>query len=259
MPIRPLPLAAALLAAATLAAAAPKEGPPAEPGPFRPAELVELTTLDPTIKLDVRYATTDNFVGRAVYTQARAFLERPAAEALVRVHKALATSGYGLVVFDGYRPWTVTKLFWDLTPQDKKAFVADPQKGSKHNRGCAVDLSLYDLKTGRAASMPSAYDEMSERAYPTYAGGEADARARRDLLRVAMEHEGFFVYAWEWWHFDYKDWTSYPILDVPFSEIGPPPHPRLRRSISRRHASSTSRTRSTSARSTGRPPTPRSR
>ena len=206
-----------LLFAFTLSLAA--EGPPVETGTFRPADLVELTTLDPTIKLDVRYATANNFVGKAVYAQARAFLERPAAEALVRVHRALAKSGYGLVVFDGYRPWSVTKMFWDLTPEDKRVFVADPSKGSKHNRGCAVDLSLYDLKTGREVEMPSAYDEMSEKAYPTYAAGSAEARGRRDLLRDAMLAEGFFVYPWEWWHFDYKDWTSYPILNVPFDRI----------------------------------------
>ncbi|HEX4826200.1 MAG TPA: cyclase family protein [Candidatus Polarisedimenticolaceae bacterium] len=193
--------------------------PPVETGTFRSADLVELVSLDPTIKLDVRYATANNFTGKAVYAQARVFLERPAAEALVRAHKALAKSGYGLLVFDGYRPWSVTKAFWDLTPQDKKVFVADPSKGSKHNRGCAVDLSLYDLATGREVAMPSPYDDMTEKAYATYAGGDVDARTRRDLLRDTMGHEGFFVYPWEWWHFDYKDWTSYPILDLPFDKI----------------------------------------
>jgi D-alanyl-D-alanine dipeptidase/kynurenine formamidase len=195
------------------------EAPPTEAGPFRSPELVELTVLDPTIRLDVRYATANNFVGRPVYTEARAFLQRPAAEALVRAHRALRKDGYGLLVFDGYRPWSVTKLFWDLTPQDKKSFVADPKKGSKHNRGCAVDLTLYDLATGKEVEMPGAYDEMSERSYPTYAGGSVEARKARDLLRSAMEREGFFVYAFEWWHFDYRDWLDYPILNVPFTEI----------------------------------------
>ena len=217
------------LLVAALAAADPQDAPPVEAGSFRPPDLVELTTLDPTIKLDIRYATAKNFVGRAVYAQARAFLQRPAAEALVRAHRALGKEGYGLLVFDGYRPWAVTKVFWDLTPEDKKDFVADPRKGSKHNRGCAVDLSLYDLKTGKEVEMPGAYDEMSERSYPTYAGGKPEARSRRDLLRAAMEHEGFFVYPWEWWHFDFKDWTEYPILDVPFGKIGAgtskPPQP----------------------------------
>jgi D-alanyl-D-alanine dipeptidase/kynurenine formamidase len=193
---------------------------PVEPGPFRAPDLVELVALEPTIRLDIRYATANNFVGRPVYGEARAFLQRPAAEALVRVHRALAKDGFGLLVFDGYRPWTVTKLFWDLTPEDKRVFVADPQKGSKHNRGCAIDLTLYDLATGKEVVMPGAYDEMSERSYATYDKGEAKARERRDLLRQAMEHEGFFVYPWEWWHFDYKDWRDYPILDVPFGAIG---------------------------------------
>ena len=194
-------------------------GPPSEPGPFRPADLVELVTLDSTIKLDVRYATPNNLAGRAVYAEAHAFLQRPAAEALVRAHRALKASGFGLLVFDGYRPWRVTKLFWDVTPPDKREFVADPAKGSKHNRGCAVDLSLYDLRTGAEAEMPSAYDEMSPRAYPDYAGGAAAARERRDLLRRAMEHEGFTVEPNEWWHFNYKDWAQYPIMDVPFAAI----------------------------------------
>jgi zinc D-Ala-D-Ala dipeptidase len=197
-----------------------QDAPPREPGPFRSPDLVELVKLDGTIKLDIRYATPNNFTGRAVYDHARAFLQRPAAEALVRAHRALAPRGYGLLVFDGYRPWRVTKLFWDVTPPDKHEFVADPAKGSKHNRGCAVDLSMYDLATGREVEMPSAYDEMSPRAYPTYAGGSAEARARRDMLREAMEHEGFTVEPNEWWHFNYKDWAQYPILDIAFGEIG---------------------------------------
>jgi D-alanyl-D-alanine dipeptidase len=197
-----------------------QDGPPKEAGPFRAADLVELTTLDSTIKLDVRYATPNNLAGRAVYTEARAFLQRPAALALVRAHRALNAKGYGLLVFDGYRPWRVTKLFWDVTPPEKHEFVADPAKGSKHNRGCAVDLSMYDLKTGVEVEMPSVYDEMSSRAYPTYEGGGARARERRDLLRAAMEHEGFTVEPNEWWHFNYQDWPEYSILDIPFSDIG---------------------------------------
>ena len=194
-------------------------GPPKEAGTFREPELVELIKLDPTIKLDVRYATANNFTGRAVYTEARAFLQRPAAEALVRASRALMKKGYGLSVFDGYRPWSVTKLFWEVTPADKKQFVADPAKGSRHNRGCAVDLTLYDLKTGRQVSMPGEYDEMSERSHINYAGGTAEQRRLRDLLRAAMEAEGFAPYEPEWWHYDFKDWRLYPILDLSFSEL----------------------------------------
>lgn len=194
--------------------------PPVEQGEFRPADLVELSTLDPTIKLDVRYATSRNFLGTPLYSQARAFMQRPAAEALLRVQRALAKEGYGLLVHDAYRPWYVTKIFWDATPADKHNFVADPATGSRHNRGCAVDLTLYTLRDGRAVKMPSLYDEMSERAYPTYAGGTDDQRRLRELLRRHMEAEGFAVYEFEWWHFDYRDWKSYAIQNVRFEAMG---------------------------------------
>ena len=207
------------LAIALAACAPPPSGPPRERGTFRDADLVEIVTLDPTIRLDIRYATADNLVGRPVYPEARAFLQRPAAEALVRAHRALAASGYGIVVFDGYRPWSVTKIFWDVTPPEKRDFVADPSKGSKHNRGCAVDLSLFDLELGREVEMTGAFDEMSERSAADYAGGTPEQRARRDLLRRAMEKEGFDVYPFEWWHFDYKDWRQYRILNLPFEAI----------------------------------------
>ncbi len=196
-----------------------QEQPPKEEGTFRAPELVELKKLDKTIKLDIRYATPNNFAGRPVYTESRAFLQRPAAEALLRASRTLRNQGYGLAVFDGYRPWSVTKLFWDLTPADKKQFVADPARGSRHNRGCAVDLTLYDLHTGEEVSMPGEYDEMGERSHINYAGGTAKQRRLRDLLRAAMQAEGFAVYEPEWWHFDYKDWRLYPILNLSFAEI----------------------------------------
>jgi D-alanyl-D-alanine dipeptidase len=182
-------------------------------------ELVELIRLDSTIMTDIRYATENNFMKRPMYTQARAFLERPAAEALVRVNKALHAQGYGLLVFDGYRPWSITKKFWDETPPDKRAFVADPKHGSKHNRGCAVDLSLYKLRTGKEVEMTSPYDEFSERASPDYTGGTASQRKAREILISAMKAEGYTVNQGEWWHFDYKDWEKYPIMDVKFEEI----------------------------------------
>lgn len=186
----------------------------------READLVELTKLSKTIKLNIKYATADNFVGRAVYPEARAFLQRPAAAAVIRVHKLLKKHGLGIVVYDGYRPWAITKLFWDVVPEDKRKFVADPAKGSKHNRGCAIDLSIYNLKTGRAIPMPSGFDEFTERASPDYPGGTAEERSNRDMLRRMMEAEGFTVNPNEWWHFDYKDWEQYAIYDIAFSEIG---------------------------------------
>jgi D-alanyl-D-alanine dipeptidase len=195
------------------------ESPPVEPGKFRTPELVELLQLEPTLKLDIRYATANNFVGRPLYTEARAFLQKPAAEALQRAHQKLRQQGYGLLIFDGYRPWAITKLFWDVTPPKLHNFVANPRKGSKHNRGCAIDLSLFDWQTGQEVEMPGAYDEMTERSYPNYNGGTAAQRKARDLLRAAMEAEGFAVNEFEWWHFDYKDWRQYPILNLSFAEL----------------------------------------
>jgi D-alanyl-D-alanine dipeptidase len=200
--------------------AAIKAQPPNPQGASRASDLVELVKLDPTIKLDIRYATDNNFLRTPVYTQARAFLQRPAAEALLRAHRELKSRGYGLIIHDGYRPWYVTKIFWDATPRDKKIFVANPTEGSRHNRGCAVDLSLYDLKSGKEVQMPSGYDEMTDRAYANYAGGTANERALRTLLRQMMEKQNFRVNPTEWWHFDYKDWKQYPILNVTFEDLG---------------------------------------
>lgn len=196
----------------------------------REARLVELITLDKTIKLDIRYATENNFVGKKVYPEARAFLQKPAAKALKRIHKKLKEQGLGLVIFDGYRPWSITKLFWEVTPEDKRKFVANPERGSKHNRGCAVDLSIYDLKTGEPIDMPSAYDEFTERASPDYTGGTEKQRENRDMLRRLMEAEGFAVNPNEWWHFDYKDWEKYAIYDISFEEAG---QNRLRKQVAK--------------------------
>ncbi len=182
--------------------------------------MVELARLDPGIHLDIRYATSNDFLGTPVYSQARAFLQRPAAEALLRALHRLEPLGLGLLIHDAYRPWFVTKIFWDATPPEGKIFVADPAQGSRHNRGCAVDLTLYDLATGRAIEMPGLYDEMSPRSYPNFPGGTSLGRWHRDVLRRAMEAEGFTVYEYEWWHFDYKDWHSYPILNIPFEKLG---------------------------------------
>ena len=193
--------------------------PPAESGEFREADLVELTTLDPSIKLEIRYATANNFLGTRIYDEARAFLQRPAADALVRAHRALKPLGYGVLIHDAYRPWYVTKIFWDATPASKKWLVADPSQGSKHNRGSAVDLTLYDLKTGQPVEMVSTYDESTDRAYAEYPGGTSRQRWHRELLRQALEAQGFVVNPQEWWHFDFKDWRSYRIGNIPFSKI----------------------------------------
>lgn len=209
-PLRPVPV----LRAEALAAR-----PPHETGPFRAVDLVPVASLDPTIRLDVRYATTNNFMRAAFYSSARAYLQRPAAEAVARASRALRPLGYGLLVHDAYRPWYVTKMFWEGTPAAQRIFVADPAQGSRHNRGAAVDLTLYDLRTGRPVEMPGGYDEFSNRSYPYYPGGTSLQRWHRALLRGAMEAEGFTVFEAEWWHFDYRDWRQFPIGTETFEEI----------------------------------------
>ncbi|MEP6692888.1 MAG: M15 family metallopeptidase, partial [Gemmatimonadaceae bacterium] len=194
--------------------------PPTERPGIRPADLAELVVLDSTIKLEIRYATSSNFLGTPFYSQARAFMQRPAAEALVRVHRSLKPYGYGLLVHDAYRPWFVTKMFWDATPDAKKIFVANPATGSRHNRGEAVDLTLYDLKSGRPIEMPGTYDETTGRSYANYPGATSLQRWHRDLLRRVMEADGFTVNPEEWWHFDFKDWKLYPIGNQTFEKLG---------------------------------------
>ena len=203
----------------SLRAEALAASPPAEAGPFVPNDLVELVRLDPSIELEIRYATTNNFLGTRFYDEPRAFLQRPAAEAVVRAHRALRQQGYGLLIHDAYRPWYVTKMFWDATPIDRRWLVADPAQGSRHNRGAAVDLTLYDLATGRPVEMPSTYDESTDRAYADYPGGTTRQRWHRALLRRAMEAEGFRANVTEWWHFDHSTWRSYAITNVPFDRL----------------------------------------
>jgi D-alanyl-D-alanine dipeptidase/CubicO group peptidase (beta-lactamase class C family) len=189
--------------------------PPVQPAGLRTSELVDLRALDPTLSFDVRYATDDNFLGTPVYDTPAAMLQRPAAEALLAAHRSLAPHGLGLCVFDGYRPWRVTKLFWEATPPALREFVADPANGSRHNRGCAVDVGLCDLRTGQLVDMPSDFDEFTDRAHADHPGGTARQRWYRELLRAAMEPHGFSVFESEWWHFDFHLWREYPVLDEP--------------------------------------------
>ena len=183
------------------------------------AALVDLSALDATVRLDIRYATANNFLGRPVYTQARAFLRPDVVRSLLAAHAALKPRGFGLLVFDAYRPLSVTRLFWNELPPEKRRFVANPRKGSNHNRGCAVDVSLYDLVSGREVAMPSPYDEMSARASADFAGGTAEARGLRDLLRSTLEASGFRVNPGEWWHFDHHDCPRYSVLDLSFEAL----------------------------------------
>ena len=188
-------------------------------GVFRPSELTDLATIDPSMKFDIRYATDNNFMGKALYSSARAFMQKPAAEALARVHRKLEARGLGILVHDAYRPWHVTKMFWEATPENLRNFVANPATGSRHNRGCAVDLTLFDRKTGEPVTMVSGFDEFSDRAYPEYIGGTSRQRWYRELLRTMMEAEGFAVYENEWWHYDYQDWKEYNLQNDRFEDL----------------------------------------
>ncbi len=193
--------------------------PPVEDRRFRKSNLTELNTQMPNLVLDIRYASDNNFMGSTFYRQPRAFMQREAAEALATVQQLMNEQGYTLLIHDAYRPWYVTKMFWEATPDDMKIFVANPKNGSRHNRGCAVDLSLADLKTGRPIDMGAGYDEFSTRSFPDYPVASGLQQWHRELLRDAMESAGFTIYEFEWWHFDYGEWRNYPIMNVRFEEI----------------------------------------
>ncbi len=203
-----------------LLAGARKMSPPTQSGRLRKPDLVEVNKLEPSTKLDVRYATTDNFMGAPFYDSPRFFMQRPAANGLIRAHRKLAEQGFGIVLIDGYRPWYATRMFWDAVPPESRPFVADPSQGSRHNRGCAADISMFELATGKIVEMAGRYDEPSARSSPLYVGGTSIQRWRRDLLKNAMEAEGFDVYVNEWWHFDYGEWRNYPVMNFGFSELG---------------------------------------
>ena len=196
-----------------------KAGPDLNEPPVH-AGLIELTRLDPTIRLDIRYATTNNFTGRQLYSQPRAFLVTPAAQALLDAHRAAQTVGFGLTIYDAYRPWRVTKKLWDATPPGpKRNYVANPKRGSKHNRGCAVDLTLHHLSDGAEVAMPSGYDEFTMRAHRSFVDAPPEAIKHRSLLERVMQGAGFRGASNEWWHFDFVVWENYPVLDIPFEDL----------------------------------------
>ena len=165
----------------------------------------------------ITYATDQNFLKRKIYPSAELFLRKPAAEGLVKAAEILRKQGLGLVLYDGYRPYAVTVLFYEEVGDT--TFVADPRKGSKHNRGMAIDLSMYNLKTGELVEMPSGYDEASKRAYHEYSGGSEVAKQNRQILRSAMEKAGFSIFKYEWWHYDFMGWESCPTYDLWHDEI----------------------------------------
>jgi zinc D-Ala-D-Ala dipeptidase len=199
-----------------LLARSPLPTPKPEPANRQPLQLVDLPTIAPNIRLDLRYATTNNFLKRAVYSQARCLLRQPIAEKLAKVQADLATQGFGLKVFDCYRPLSVQKQMWAILPDDR--YVANPANGSRHNRGAAVDVALVD-RAGKDLEMPSAFDDFSDRANSDYPKVTAAARKHRYLLAQAMQRQGFTPLITEWWHFDGPGWQNFGLLDVPFGAV----------------------------------------
>jgi len=179
--------------------------------------LVEIKKYIPEIVLDIRYATTNNFMHMRMYTQARAFARLPLVLALKEVEADLKKKGLGIKIYDAYRPYAITVKFYEVAHDTN--FVADPHKGSKHNRGCAIDLGLIDLKTGKDLDMPTGFDSFSKQAAANYADLPQGELTNRAILKNAMEAHGFREIATEWWHFDFNGWSKYPLLDIPFSEI----------------------------------------
>ncbi len=179
-------------------------------------DMVDIHQMNPSIILDIRYATPNNFLHRAVYKQARCFLVKEAAERLNAVQKELQSIGLGLKVFDGYRPLSVQKEMWAIMPDP--GYVANPKHGSRHNRGSAVDLTLVD-STGKELEMPTPFDSFSQRAHQNYMKLPAKVRQNRWILRTVMEKHGFVPIRTEWWHYNLKNWRKYPIMDISFEEL----------------------------------------
>lgn len=188
--------------------------PPAEPPPPLASDLVDLARLEPTLRIDLRYAGDDNEVGRALLRESRALLQRPAAEALLRAHRGLVQQGYGIVVLDAYHPWWITKAVWDAAPEPVRPLLENPAGGSGYNRGTTVDVGVQRLSDGETCEMPSAYRERSVRAYADFPGGTSRQRWCRDLLLEAMETEGFSSLRSQWWRFDWPEGRKFPILNI---------------------------------------------
>lgn len=189
----------------------------AEVAPDSNRELLNIAAAIPGIMLDIRYATDDNFLGFPFYDTAMAFARRPVVEALGKVEEELAADSLGLKIYDAYRPYSVTVMLYEKTHDS--VFVAVPWKGSRHNRGCAIDLTLIDSRTGKELPMPTPYDDFTEKAHPDYADLPADAISNRDRLIALMDKYGFTVYYAEWWHFDFRGWEKYSLLDIPFDSV----------------------------------------
>jgi len=179
--------------------------------------LVEIKKYIPDIVLDIRYATTNNFTHHQMYKEAKAFARLPVVLALKEAQADLKKKGLGIKIYDAYRPYAITVKFYEVAHDTN--FVADPRKGSKHNRGCAIDMGLVDLKTGKELDMPTGFDSFSKRAASNFADLPKPELDNRAIIKNAMEAHGFKEIPSEWWHFDFNGWSKYPLLDIPFTEI----------------------------------------
>lgn len=180
-------------------------------------ELIDLEKFIPDIKLDIRYATTNNFTNERIYTLSKAYARRPVAESLKRIQADLKPLGLGLKIFDAYRPYKATVKFYEVYRDT--TYVASPYRGSRHNRGCAIDLTLIDLKTGEELKMPTGFDSFSKAAWPSTPVSDPVVRKNRTTLINAMQKHGFRVNSSEWWHFDFIGWKKYEVLDIDFEEL----------------------------------------
>ncbi|HEV8515357.1 MAG TPA: M15 family metallopeptidase [Cyclobacteriaceae bacterium] len=181
-------------------------------------ELVELKNIIPEIVLDIRYATTNNFTNAKVYNLARAYARKPVAEALQKAQSDFNKLGYGIKIYDAYRPYSATIKFYELMKGDT-TYVANPYNGSRHNRGCALDMTIIDLKTKQELKMPSDYDAMQKESWPSTPVNDPTVRKNRDTLIGIMEKNGFKVYSTEWWHFDFVGWEKFEVMDIGFEQL----------------------------------------
>jgi zinc D-Ala-D-Ala dipeptidase len=181
-------------------------------------ELIDLSTFIPTLLLDIRYATKNNFTGEQIYNSPKAYARKPVAEALKRVQEELKNMGLGLKIFDAYRPYKATVRFYEI--YNDTTYVASPYRGSRHNRGCAIDLTLIELKTGNELKMPTEYDSFRKEAWPSTPIKDGEIKKNLDLLIKYMQKYGFRVNTSEWWHFDFIGYKKYDILDIDFEELG---------------------------------------
>lgn len=180
-------------------------------------ELVNLATAIPGIVLDIRYATANNFTGEVIYNLPRAYARKPVAEALKKAHEEFSKHGVDIKVYDAYRPYSATVKFYEVYRDT--TYVASPYKGSRHNRGCAIDMTLVDLKTGKELKMPTEYDSFKKEAWPTTPVKDPVIKKNRDLIISIMEKHGFKVNASEWWHFDFNGWQKFEVMDIDFEEL----------------------------------------